>query len=144
MCEAAGVSVAPGIPGELFDYVDAVPGLLDALEGDPTIDEFNAVIAGAASDGRLPAVVADHITAWNQFKRDDPAYLLAYGVFAEENQHRWEAEGLPAPAPALEFFDGDGRTGLPVVSNKIGRNTPCPCGSGRKYKHCHGGGHPPD
>jgi preprotein translocase subunit SecA len=21
---------------------------------------------------------------------------------------------------------------------KVGRNTPCPCGSGRKYKHCHG------
>jgi preprotein translocase subunit SecA len=21
---------------------------------------------------------------------------------------------------------------------KIGRNDPCPCGSGRKYKHCHG------
>jgi hypothetical protein len=21
---------------------------------------------------------------------------------------------------------------------KIGRNKPCPCGSGRKYKHCHG------
>jgi len=21
---------------------------------------------------------------------------------------------------------------------KIGRNVPCPCGSGRKYKHCHG------
>lgn len=20
---------------------------------------------------------------------------------------------------------------------KIGRNEPCPCGSGRKYKHCH-------
>src|SRR5699024_5170850 len=23
---------------------------------------------------------------------------------------------------------------------KIGRNEPCPCGSGRKYKHCHGRG----
>lgn len=23
---------------------------------------------------------------------------------------------------------------------KIGRNEPCPCGSGRKYKHCHGAG----
>lgn len=23
---------------------------------------------------------------------------------------------------------------------KVGRNDPCPCGSGRKYKHCHGGG----
>jgi len=28
----------------------------------------------------------------------------------------------------------------PVVrtTQKIGRNDPCPCGSGRKYKHCHG------
>jgi preprotein translocase subunit SecA len=22
--------------------------------------------------------------------------------------------------------------------NKVGRNDPCPCGSGKKYKHCHG------
>lgn len=21
---------------------------------------------------------------------------------------------------------------------KVGRNDPCPCGSGRKFKHCHG------
>lgn len=26
----------------------------------------------------------------------------------------------------------------PVRSQKVGRNEPCPCGSGRKYKHCHG------
>ena len=28
----------------------------------------------------------------------------------------------------------------PVVRDgrKVGRNEPCPCGSGRKYKHCHG------
>ncbi len=25
-----------------------------------------------------------------------------------------------------------------VGKNKIGRNDPCPCGSGKKYKHCHG------
>jgi preprotein translocase subunit SecA len=24
------------------------------------------------------------------------------------------------------------------VAPKIGRNDPCPCGSGKKYKHCHG------
>jgi preprotein translocase subunit SecA len=24
------------------------------------------------------------------------------------------------------------------ASTKVGRNEPCPCGSGRKYKHCHG------
>jgi preprotein translocase subunit SecA len=26
----------------------------------------------------------------------------------------------------------------PVTVDKVGRNEPCPCGSGKKYKHCHG------
>jgi len=26
----------------------------------------------------------------------------------------------------------------PRIANKIGRNDPCPCGSGKKYKQCHG------
>jgi preprotein translocase subunit SecA len=40
---------------------------------------------------------------------------------------------------------GKGRT-LTVEKDKsdpfadVGRNDPCPCGSGRKYKHCHGAG----
>jgi preprotein translocase subunit SecA len=25
-----------------------------------------------------------------------------------------------------------------IADDKIGRNQPCPCGSGKKYKHCHG------
>ena len=24
------------------------------------------------------------------------------------------------------------------VAKKVGRNEPCPCGSGKKYKNCHG------
>jgi preprotein translocase subunit SecA len=24
------------------------------------------------------------------------------------------------------------------AATKVGRNEPCPCGSGKKYKHCHG------
>jgi preprotein translocase subunit SecA len=26
----------------------------------------------------------------------------------------------------------------PSTWHKTGRNEPCPCGSGKKYKHCHG------
>jgi preprotein translocase subunit SecA len=26
----------------------------------------------------------------------------------------------------------------PATWGKIGRNEPCPCGSGKKFKHCHG------
>ena len=35
-----------------------------------------------------------------------------------------------AQQPAVEPFVRDGR--------KVGRNEQCPCGSGKKYKHCHG------
>jgi preprotein translocase subunit SecA len=44
------------------------------------------------------------------------------------------AQGQPqpeaAPAPPPEPFRRDGR--------KVGRNEPCPCGSGKKFKQCHG------
>src|SRR5207245_10832906 len=30
-----------------------------------------------------------------------------------------------------------------IRREKIGRNDPCPCGSGKKYKKCHGAGGPP-
>ena len=33
-----------------------------------------------------------------------------------------------------------GTNNAPAPSGKVGRNDPCPCGSGRKYKKCHGAG----
>jgi preprotein translocase subunit SecA len=41
----------------------------------------------------------------------------------------------------LNQVGGDGEAGLHQVkrdSPKVGRNEPCPCGSGKKYKKCHG------
>ena len=38
---------------------------------------------------------------------------------------------VPAPSPARVSDD-------PASWGKVGRNEPCPCGSGKKYKHCHG------
>jgi hypothetical protein len=31
------------------------------------------------------------------------------------------------------------KQGTVVATNKVGRNEPCPCGSGKKFKKCHGG-----
>ncbi len=41
----------------------------------------------------------------------------------------------------LQFVGGEGSDApKPVVAGKkVGRNEKCPCGSGKKYKHCHGG-----
>ena len=37
-----------------------------------------------------------------------------------------------------EAAQAGGSTNEPMKKKKIGRNDPCPCGSGKKYKHCHG------
>ena len=34
--------------------------------------------------------------------------------------------------------DNQNTSGTVINKNKIGRNSPCPCGSGKKYKKCHG------
>lgn len=40
---------------------------------------------------------------------------------------------------AQTIGSGDGSTRKPeVAKNEVGRNDPCPCGSGKKYKKCHG------
>jgi preprotein translocase subunit SecA len=54
--------------------------------------------------------------------------------------------GAPAPRGAAQRHDSPaGAPPLPESSGpfvrnerKVGRNEPCPCGSGKKYKHCHG------
>ncbi|ARU89680.1 preprotein translocase subunit SecA [Pseudomonas sp. M30-35] len=49
-----------------------------------------------------------------------------------------EASALDQPEVEPQNDDATGTT-VPVrVDQKIGRNEPCPCGSGKKYKHCHG------
>ena len=46
------------------------------------------------------------------------------------------SEAIPEPKPgvALEGFDEND----PTTWGNPGRNDPCPCGSGKKFKHCHG------
>src|ERR1700692_2674723 len=59
-----------------------------------------------------------------------PAGALSFGGFGS-------ADGAPLEPP-------DPRTHAPVSAPfvrempKVGRNEACPCGSGKKYKHCHG------
>ena len=53
-----------------------------------------------------------------------------------------EDEMAPALAPAMAGGNGDAQIARdpndPATWGKVGRNELCPCGSGKKYKHCHG------
>ncbi len=49
---------------------------------------------------------------------------------------RMQTSRMEAAAAAGQ---GDKSKPAPIhVDKKVGRNDPCPCGSGKKYKHCHG------
>jgi preprotein translocase subunit SecA len=48
-------------------------------------------------------------------------------------------EAIPAGAPGAPQPSKPPQKQAPVhVEEKVGRNDPCPCGSGKKYKNCHG------
>lgn len=68
-------------------------------------------------------------------------------VEALEEQQRKQSEAAPrtythATAESQladeEAAGEEGHTTFVRDEQKIGRNDPCPCGSGKKYKHCHG------
>ncbi|HZZ63297.1 MAG TPA: preprotein translocase subunit SecA [Roseiarcus sp.] len=44
--------------------------------------------------------------------------------------------GLAAAASGLAVAERDPKD--PATWGRVGRNEPCPCGSGKKFKHCHG------
>jgi len=66
----------------------------------------------------------------------------------EEAQSPIQSPSAAVPPPAslaaadapLDFTGVDAGPATPTVRGvpKVGRNEPCPCGSGRKFKHCHG------
>lgn len=42
------------------------------------------------------------------------------------------------PEVGRSFMNDASKQNQPIRVEKVGRNEPCPCGSGKKYKHCHG------
>ena len=49
-----------------------------------------------------------------------------------------KAEADPARAAAEAVSQRSRPQTVKRVEKKVGRNDPCPCGSGKKFKHCHG------
>ena len=60
-----------------------------------------------------------------------------WASFNEEGQRREAARDLEQQAAGP--WKADSLTGFKRSAPKIGRNDPCPCGSGKKYRKCCGG-----
>lgn len=73
----------------------------------------------------------------------DPQYAPALVALADLEEERGDlaetlrlltAAGLTSTDPRIQELEQV----LTPRGPKVGRNDPCPCGSGKKYKHCHG------
>ncbi len=58
--------------------------------------------------------------------------------YSASDQGGLAAAAAAAPRGGAGPARGSGPTSPIRVGEKVGRNDPCPCGSGKKYKHCHG------
>jgi len=68
------------------------------------------------------------------FRHIDPAMRLMAALIARGR----------APREIMQLGAGEPRRGAGAARPRTpGRNSPCPCGSGRKFKHCHGRSVPP-
>ena len=80
------------------------------------------------------------------------AFLLRAFIPLRDASEAREARQAPQPRKDLQQMRStdpsqlstnspDQKSRMPVrVDKKVGRNDPCPCGSGLKYKNCHGKG----
>jgi len=71
--------------------------------------------------------------------RHDVAHMIYHVAVVQDGSRQTPRQ--PAPSPMAQVISG--RDSKPVSNapdgvRKVGRNDPCPCGSGKKYKHCHG------
>jgi preprotein translocase subunit SecA len=67
--------------------------------------------------------------------------LAGGGREADREESQRVSRALPPPRPKEQvMFTGPKEAAAPSkrVQAKVGRNDPCPCGSGKKYKKCHG------
>jgi len=69
----------------------------------------------------------------------DVVHLIYRVNIVRKEAPQGQATAVPKAMPAAVQSGGDGsKKRLKVKGKKIGRNDPCPCGSGKKYKHCCG------
>lgn len=130
------------------------------------MDDLKQSVRTASYEQKDPLVIYK-IEAFNLFKKMDEEVnkdivsFLCHSAIREEasngqlregrqaktdmsrtraNKDEIDAAGQDYAANENDYFDPyEGQKQQPVkVEPKIGRNEPCPCGSGKKYKNCHG------
>ena len=123
----------------------ARPYILDDPDHPEVLGLCEALIATAAMNG----VALPEESLWRERLAErerrvaSQSPLERLDTFVAESRKRWTEKGHPSPPdppkPSLAttlFEPADREQPFRRPDEKIGRNDPCPCGSGKKYKKC--------
>ena len=116
------------------------------------MDDLKQSVQNAVHEQKDPKVVYK-LESYNLFaqmleslNQDVLSFLLRSFIPIKENQPSRPVQASPAQSRLQAHrndlvTNGEQKAKAPVIADKkIGRNDPCPCGSGLKYKNCHGKG----
>ncbi len=93
------------------------------------ISTLNSDIISLLFKGNIPIQGSDDMKEAKERKRSDMSKMRTSRA----------AEALVSQEGQPQAAQKETATAVPVKSEKtVGRNDPCPCGSGKKYKKCHG------
>jgi len=113
---------APGEPGEnggpdgLSGGPRPVLPFSDEDEEDDENEDEEALVAATSEERRAAQSTVENFTRNIQRKKDKEMAELQFAGGSDSSAEKKQA----------------------VSAKKAGRNDPCPCGSGKKYKKCHG------
>ena len=108
-------------------------GFIDGVTS--SLAEGCTVPAGAASTD------LDSVDEDSDIDLDIDLEKLYFNMLKADAKHLYTIEGwdsILSEDEKKQITKDFRRSGTVVKGKKIGRNDPCPCGSGKKYKHCCG------
>jgi preprotein translocase subunit SecA len=78
--------------------------------------------------------VSQYLARIRPLTEQEQQEMLQKMALQQQSQRVADDNDGVAPTPLIEGFDESD----PATWGNPGRNDPCPCGSGKKFKHCHG------
>jgi preprotein translocase subunit SecA len=116
--------------------------LLGNIRNQITRSIYHVELAAPPQPAPPPVMIASQPGVADDGNGSAPAPAAAPNLATDDRAQRAvaAAAGVKAPPKNLRTnqpLDGGGGTTV-RTAQKVGRNEPCPCGSGKKYKKCHG------
>ncbi len=146
-----------GVP----NYVDITPEMNSFIRfllkhyklSDEETNEIALQITNMINADSKPALIIQYLQSWMEFPSFEFVQQLAEKIMELHNNTRqWVLKGhtpnelfqeekkflKPLPPEPFKIVRGDSNVIGISTRTKVGRNDPCPCGSGKKHKKCCG------